>query len=89
MSRYVLLKRVGPCDEKVYDLGDGSLNTAYCNEDGTWSAEALLESIECYCEMDGSCSIVSVDESYIREYVPRTSRYYKDENGNIKKRVKE
>ena len=82
----ILLRRADGLDEKVYDLGDGSLNTAYPNENGTWSAEALLEAIEVHCAMDGRCELIEVDDSYLEKYVPRTSYYYKDERGNIKRR---
>ena len=80
MTKYVMIEQT----TRIYDLGDGSLRTWLPKEDGTWSAEALLNDIEYLCDEHESISISRVSQDFVDGCMK--PKVYRDESGDRRKR---
>ena len=61
--RYVRMLENG----KVFDLADGSLDVNSPNDNGAWSAEALLDFIEYITDTEGKVTLVPCDDEMPKE----------------------
>lgn len=80
MTEYVMIEQT----TRIYDLGDGSLRTDIPKEDGTWSAEALLEDIEYLCDNYESITVSKVSQAFVDGCMK--PKVYRDEFGDRKER---